>query len=85
MSKLSFRPSLTLRGRSFNGPRGWAGQPLHPPLTDVPIGFNVETAGSHPAWEPSGQDVLPGEEPARVSGPAAPMRPVRRDEAAGSR
>ncbi len=38
MRKLSFRPSLTLRGRAFKGPRGWAGKPLHPPLTDVPVG-----------------------------------------------
>jgi uncharacterized membrane protein len=34
----SFRPALTLRGRSFKGLRGWAGKPLHPPLTDVPVG-----------------------------------------------
>lgn len=209
MSKLSFRPSLTLRGRSFHGARGWAGKPLHPPLTDVPIGaymltaaldaasfvgrradwsadayraaalvlvggaavslltaftgymdwrtteagtqvrrtvnahaptmitvtvlvlaaigprvgagwheaftplpltvlsaviagltfvgatiggsavydygFNVENAGSHPAWEPSDEDLLPGEERARVSGAAAPIRPVRRERTAGSR
>ncbi|MEA2931287.1 MAG: hypothetical protein QOI56_72, partial [Actinomycetota bacterium] len=38
MRKLSFRPSLTFRGRKFKGLRGWAGKPLHPPLTDVPIG-----------------------------------------------
>jgi uncharacterized membrane protein len=38
MRKFSFRPSLTLRGRAFKGPRGWAGKPLHPPLTDIPIG-----------------------------------------------
>jgi len=35
--RFSFRPSLTLRGRKFKGPRGWAGKPLHPPLTDVPV------------------------------------------------
>jgi uncharacterized membrane protein len=35
---LSFRPSLTFRGRTFKGLRGWAGKPLHPPLTDIPIG-----------------------------------------------
>jgi len=33
----SFRPALTLRGRTFKGLRGWAGKPLHPPLTDVPV------------------------------------------------
>jgi len=38
---LSFRPSLTLRGRTFKGLRGWAGKPLHPPLTDVPVGAYV--------------------------------------------
>jgi uncharacterized membrane protein len=37
MSSLSFRPSLTLRGRTFKGPRGWAGKPFHPPLTDIPV------------------------------------------------
>lgn len=38
MRKVSFRPSLTLRGRTFKGLRGWAGKPFHPPLTDVPVG-----------------------------------------------
>ena len=38
MRKFSFRPALTLRGRTFKGLRGWAGKPLHPPLTDVPVG-----------------------------------------------
>ena len=38
MRKVSFRPALTIRGRKFNGLRGWSGKPLHPPLTDVPIG-----------------------------------------------
>jgi uncharacterized membrane protein len=33
----SIKPSLTLKGREFRGPRGWAGKPLHPPLTDFPI------------------------------------------------
>ena len=33
----SIKPSMTLRGREFKGPRGWAGKPLHPPLTDFPI------------------------------------------------
>jgi uncharacterized membrane protein len=50
----SFRPALTLRGRSFKGLRGWAGKPLHPPLTDVPVGayllagaFDVISAIGH--------------------------------------
>ena len=38
MRKFSFRPALTVRGRSFKGIRGWAGKPLHPPLTDIPVG-----------------------------------------------
>lgn len=38
MRSLSFRPALTFRGRKFKGLRGWAGKPLHPPLTDVPVG-----------------------------------------------
>lgn len=38
MRHLSFRPALTLRGRGFKGLRGWAGKPLHPPLTDIPVG-----------------------------------------------
>lgn len=33
----AFGPGLDLRGRTFKGFRGWAGKPLHPPLTDVPI------------------------------------------------
>lgn len=38
MRRFSFRPALTMRGREFKGLRGWAGKPLHPPLTDIPIG-----------------------------------------------
>jgi uncharacterized membrane protein len=38
MRHFSFRPAFTLRGRTFKGLRGCAGKPLHPPLTDVPIG-----------------------------------------------
>ena len=45
MSKFSVRPSLTLRGRTFKGLRGWAGKPLHPPLTDIPIAAYVLAAG----------------------------------------
>jgi uncharacterized membrane protein len=26
-----------MRGRKFKGLRGWAGKPLHPPLTDIPV------------------------------------------------
>jgi len=35
--KFSVRPTLTLKGRTFKGLRGWSGKPLHPPLTDFPI------------------------------------------------
>ena len=34
MRTFSIRPTLTLRGRTFKGIRGWSGKPLHPPLTD---------------------------------------------------
>ena len=44
MRTLSFRPALTLRGRKFKGLRGWAGKPLHPPLTDTPVGAYVLAA-----------------------------------------
>jgi uncharacterized membrane protein len=39
--KFSVRPTLTLRGRTFKGLRGWSGKPLHPPLTDFPIAAYV--------------------------------------------
>jgi uncharacterized membrane protein len=35
--RLSVRPPLTLKGRTFKGLRGWSGKPFHPPLTDFPI------------------------------------------------
>src|SRR5437870_1955713 len=54
MRHLSFGPALSLRGRKFKGLRGWAGKPLHPPLTDVPVGaymlaatFDVISALGH--------------------------------------
>ena len=45
MRKFSVRPVLTLRGRKFKGLRGWAGKPLHPPLTDFPVTAYVLGAG----------------------------------------
>jgi uncharacterized membrane protein len=33
----SIKPAVTMRGRRFNGIRGWKGKPSHPPLTDIPI------------------------------------------------
>jgi uncharacterized membrane protein len=59
MRKFSVRPTLTLKGRTFKGLRGWSGKPLHPPLTDFPIvgyvlaaGFDVisAVAGESHAW-----------------------------------
>src|SRR3954465_12592771 len=44
MRKFSIRPTLTMKGRTFNGLRGVAGQPLHPPLTDIPIAAYVLAA-----------------------------------------
>src|SRR4029079_14078271 len=38
MLQSAFRQSLSLRALTFKGLRGWAGKPLHPPLTDIPIG-----------------------------------------------
>ncbi len=59
MRKFSIRPTLSLKGRTFKGLRGWSGKPLHPPLTDFPIvayifaaGFDVVSAigGKNHAW-----------------------------------
>jgi uncharacterized membrane protein len=58
MRKFTVRPVLTLRGRTFKGLRGWAGKPLHPPLTDIPVAayvlaalFDViSVAGSDQGW-----------------------------------
>jgi len=45
MRTFSFRPALTLRARAPRGPGGgWEGKPLHPPLTDVPVGAYVLAA-----------------------------------------
>ena len=44
MRKFSVRPTLTMKGRTFKGLRGWSGKPLHPPLTDVPIAAYVLAA-----------------------------------------
>ncbi len=33
----SIRPTLRLKGRRFQGIRGFSGKPSHPPLTDFPI------------------------------------------------
>jgi uncharacterized membrane protein len=44
LRKFSIRPTLTLRGRTFKGVRGWSGKPTHPPLTDIPIAAYVLAA-----------------------------------------
>jgi uncharacterized membrane protein len=59
MRRFAFRPSLTVSGRTFKGLRGWAGKPLHPPLTDIPVAAYLFAAafdvlslllhGGHPA------------------------------------
>jgi uncharacterized membrane protein len=41
MRRFSVRPTLTLRGRTFKGLRGWSGKPFHPPLTDFPVAAYV--------------------------------------------
>ena len=35
---------IHLAGPPFKGLRGWAGKPLHPPLTDIPVGAYVLAA-----------------------------------------
>jgi len=58
MRKFSVRPTLTLKGRTFKGLRGWAGKPTHPPLTDFPVAayifaaaFDIIAAlGRHQTW-----------------------------------
>lgn len=44
MRTFSFRPAITMSGRKNKGLRGLAGKPLHPPLTDVPVGAYVLAA-----------------------------------------
>ncbi len=44
MKRFSVRPTLTLKGRTFKGLRGWSGKPLHPPLTDIPIAAYILAA-----------------------------------------
>ncbi len=37
MRHFTVGPPLTLKGRKLKGLRGYAGKPLHPPLTDLPV------------------------------------------------
>jgi uncharacterized membrane protein len=58
MRHFSFRPTLTIKGRSFKGLRGFSGKPTHPPLTDIPIAayllvgaFDlISFVGRHATW-----------------------------------
>jgi uncharacterized membrane protein len=56
MRTFSIRPTLTLRGRTFKGLRGWSGKPFHPPLTDIPIGAYVMAAAFDIASAIGGKD-----------------------------
>jgi len=65
MRHFTFRPSLTLSGRKYKGLRGWAGKPLHPPLTDVPITaylfaavFDVLSAALHTSHPEVGRQLF---------------------------
>lgn len=44
MRRFAFKPALTVKGRKNRGLRGFAGKPLHPPLTDVPVTAYMFTA-----------------------------------------
>jgi uncharacterized membrane protein len=44
MRRFSVRPAITLKGRKFNGLRGFSGKPFHPPLTDFPVAAYVLAA-----------------------------------------
>jgi uncharacterized membrane protein len=62
MRKFSVRPTLTLRGRTFKGLRGWSGKPLHPPLTDIPIAAYIFAAAFDVVSVVGGSDHVWGEE-----------------------
>jgi uncharacterized membrane protein len=56
MRHFSIRPAITLRGRKFNGLRGWSGKPFHPPLTDIPVATYILAAGFDVASSIGGDD-----------------------------
>ena len=56
MRTFSIRPTLTFKGRTFKGLRGWSGKPLHPPLTDIPIAAYLLAAGFDVISFAGGQD-----------------------------
>lgn len=41
MKRFALGSTFSLRDREFLGLRGWDGKPLHPPLTDLPIGAYI--------------------------------------------
>jgi uncharacterized membrane protein len=63
MRHFTFGPPLSIRGRKWKGPRGWAGKPFHPPLTDVPVtaymfvaAFDVLSVAVHGSHEQLGTE-----------------------------
>ena len=56
MRKFSIRPTLTFKGRTFKGLRGWSGKPFHPPLTDFPITAYVLAAAFDVVSTVAGKD-----------------------------
>lgn len=44
MARLSTGKAFTIRGRESRGLSGFAGKPLHPPLTDIPVGAYIIAA-----------------------------------------
>ena len=59
MPRFSVGNAFHFKGRTFYGPlRGWQSKPLHPPLTDVPVGAYVVApildvaafVGKHATW-----------------------------------
>ncbi len=42
--RFSIKPTMTIKGRTFKGLRGFSGKPTHPPLTDIPIAAYVFVA-----------------------------------------
>jgi hypothetical protein len=75
MKRFSVRPALTMKGRTFKGLRGWSGIAVLSVVIALLVsvgatfggslvydyGFNVETAGDHPVWHRSENDVFPGQ------------------------
>ncbi|HEX4942442.1 MAG TPA: DUF2231 domain-containing protein [Actinomycetota bacterium] len=61
----SIGPTWSLKGRRFQGLRGFTGKPFHPPLTDVPIAcyplaavFDLISFFSDAPYTPGGSDAV---------------------------